>query len=76
MTVGELIEELKKLPQEMLVVVDGYEGGQEDPVIRADKRVVLGTYDEENWFFGYHKLVEESDDSYDKSVPAVVIGRR
>ena len=35
MTVGELIEALSAYPSDARVVVDGYEGGYCDPIVRA-----------------------------------------
>ena len=31
MTVAELIEKLKQMPQDMMVVIPGYEGGYDNP---------------------------------------------
>lgn len=75
MTVRELIEELSAYEQDARVVVDGYEGGFDEPVIG-----VTGVSIDFNWdgerkreaWNGRH----DYGDGGSTSVRAVVIGRR
>ena len=45
MTVAELIEELNKLPPDMLVMVPGYEGGYDNAEVQRNTAVLLN----DNW---------------------------
>ena len=55
MTVGELIEKLRAYPEDMRVVVDGYEGGYSDPIV-AIGGVVFNDSPSRNseWWYGQH----------------------
>ena len=52
MKVSELIEELKKFPADLRVVVNGYEGGFSDPRIGSVIDIELDVNSE--WFYGPH----------------------
>lgn len=76
MTVSELIEELRKLPQNSMVVVNGYEGGVKS-VDFVDETVVALNVNTE-WYYGEHEIYDREREypdlsSYDK-VPAVWLG--
>ncbi len=59
MTTTELIEELKKYPADMRVVVDGYEDGLDDVVKVEELLLKLNHYPE--WYYGEHeKSVDEN----------------
>jgi hypothetical protein len=53
MTVQELIEQLQNFPKDMLVVVDGYEGGCNDVSELEEYGVDLNVNRE--WFYGAHE---------------------
>lgn len=53
MTVAELIAELEKLDPELRVLVDGYEGGQDDPILEQHTAYV---HPEAGGFFGDYTL--------------------
>ena len=59
MTVKELIEELNKLPQDIRVVLKGYERGYEDVSGFSDKFLKLNVNDE--WYYGAHESVLENE---------------
>lgn len=74
MTVQELIEKLQSHPPEMLVVVDGYEGGFEDPVLKT-KTV---SFKKEYPYGGSHSEASEAfpeDDEGFLVAPALVVSR-
>ena len=78
MTVAELIEELNKLPQDMLVLVPGYEGGYDNVEVQRNGTVLL----DENWdgqekFYWYNGRHGEAYRAVegDELAPCVVIGR-
>lgn len=78
MTVAELIEELNKLPQDMLVVVDGYEGGYDNAEVQRNGAIVLNSnWDGKEkfyWFDGRHATYYKEMEG-DEPVQCVVIGR-
>ena len=55
MTVADLIEKLKAMPQDLRVVVDGYESGLED-VTDVSEVVIELNRNSENWY-GPHEAV-------------------
>lgn len=58
MTVADIIQKLNQLPQDALVLVDGYEGGL-DAVI--DTKVIHILYDEKKeWYYGPYEDSENS----------------
>lgn len=65
MNVKELIKELKKLPQDLMVVINGYEGGVDEFGTIKKIRIDLNVNDE--WYYGSH---EESEDG---AVEAVLL---
>lgn len=58
MKVKDLIEELKKYPDDMPVMKAGYEGGYKDVFIPVEKDNILLNVNTE-WYYGPH----ESEDS-------------
>lgn len=54
MTIAELIEKLKKFPQDSRVVVRGYEGGVDDVTSIDDIKILLN-YNKDAWYYGDHK---------------------
>lgn len=59
LTVSELIEKLLKLPQNALMIVDGYEGGF-DGVI--DVSMIDVNYDEsKKWYYGRYEQSEQKE---------------
>ncbi len=56
MNVGQLIEILKNYPQDLRVVVSGYEGGYNDVNTFENIKIVLDYNDE--WYYGRHEDVE------------------
>ena len=67
MTVAELINKLKEIPNETLVLVDGYEGGYSDISISIDVTVSLNVNKES--YMGPH------DDDPSSNTKAVVLRR-
>ena len=68
MKVKELIEKLQALDPELLVVVDGYEGGVKEAGYVELETVVLNVHKE--WYYGEHEtIVGESDEKKYKDVP-------
>jgi hypothetical protein len=66
LTVSQLIEILKSKPQNMRVVVTGYEGGCDDltPLRIEEVRILLNTPGE--WFNGSHEIVDFLSDPADE----------
>ena len=58
MTVKQLINNLSKLPEELPVLVDGYEGGLDDVTGTKITRIDFDANDE--WWYGHHELNHES----------------
>lgn len=79
MTVAELIAALQELPQDHLVVVDGYEGGT-SPVLHIRQGWVdlehYATRQGGNvtWFYGRHSELE-NEQSEEFSTPVVYLPR-
>lgn len=59
MTVSELIEVLKELPQDDMVVVRGYEGGVDEVVELEQAHIALNVNEE--WSYGAHELLDPRD---------------
>ncbi len=53
MIVSELIEELRKLPQDAVVVVNGYEGGVR--TVKDAKPTVIAVDVNTEWYYGEHE---------------------
>jgi hypothetical protein len=56
MTVGELIAKLQEFDQNMMVVVDGYEGGADELKTVTTARIALD-YNKGSWYYGKHEFV-------------------
>ena len=78
MTVAELIEELNKLPQDMLVLVPGYEGGYDNIEVQRNGAVVLDDnwdgQEKLHWYNGRHGEAYRAEEG-DELAQCVVIGR-
>ena len=58
MTVKELIAKLSQMPQELPVLLDGYEDGLDDVI---DTTVVSVDFDtDREWWYGHHEYNEQS----------------
>ena len=60
-TVAKLIEALSKFPQEMRVIVSGYEGGYCDVGLPSIRSIELNV--NEAWYYGPH---DDSDEKIDE----------
>ena len=77
MTVAELIEMLKNVPQDSMVVIPGYEGGYDNPSITTEDIIVdqnWNGYGKNEWYNGRHGNVHDAEDGT-QPINAVVIGR-
>ena len=70
MKIKELIDVLQKLDPEMLVLVDGYEGGYDTPVA-AERIEVIGPLDTE-WYYGRY---QDATDDHPSDIVAFVLRR-
>jgi len=68
MTVSELMNLLRDMPQNHPVVIRGYERGVDDVALVEEVEVDLNANDE--WYYGRHEIASNVDD---KSVPAVYL---
>jgi hypothetical protein len=77
MTVAELIEELKMVPQDSMVVIPGYEGGYDNPNIYPSALVENDNWDGQEKFYWYNgrHAAYYVDMVGDQPVNCVVIGR-
>lgn len=80
MTVAELIEELKTRPQDMMVVVLGYEGGYDNPEVQNNGTLVLNDnwdgQEKINWYNGRHSTYYlGGKEEGDEPTQCIVIGR-
>lgn len=77
MTVGELIEKLQQFDPNMLVMVDGYEGGV-DELRQVGEREVILNYHKDVWYYGRHEvhgyLLAKEKDKY-QTITAVYLPR-
>jgi hypothetical protein len=72
MKVKELIEKLQKFDPELLVMVDGYEDGIDEPQDPVEVLIKLNKHDE--WYYGKHAMHHVTDE--DKpDCAAVYLGR-
>jgi len=70
MTVAELIEKLKEYPQDLRVVVRGYEGGVNDVSHFQELEILLNYYDD--WYYGKHlEAFSWVEDTTHEKVPAL-----
>ena len=82
MTVAELIALLNEQPQDARVMVDGYEGGFHDPVIRfgvasAARKETSYEGDYEEWTIDHGAIAGEGPHGgpYGPAVPVIVVAR-
>ena len=78
MTVAELIEKLKKMPQDMMVVIPGYEGGYDNPELKRDELIADANWDgksKNSWYNGRHDECYKMDGDDRTYTYCVVIGR-
>lgn len=79
MTVRELVELLKKMPQDMMVVIPGYEGGYDNPELSSSTLVPDENWDGESkvsWYNGRHGVYySEMEVQNLQTVACVVVGR-
>ena len=68
MKIKELIEKLQQFDPELMVVVDGYEGGYDDPIVGPVKKLNLNVNEE--WYNGKHEWSRK-----DEGVDALIIER-
>lgn len=68
MTIKEMIEILKTMPMESIVVVDGYEGGYSDILCPKQIKLKLNVHLED--YYGPHEETSGAD------TEAVLIGRK
>jgi len=59
MKVKELIEQLSKLDPELMVIVDGYEGGVTEASYADVETIALDVHSE--WYYGPHEKVDDID---------------
>ena len=72
MTVGELIAALQAYDPALVVVVDGYEGGYDDPEL-GEETIKLNVSPPPPWYEGRHEGIYGTDKS--DGTPVLVIGR-
>lgn len=72
-TVGDLRDILSYYPNNMRIVVSGYEDGFENPRVFHVKAVMDTNKDKKQDWIGVHSMA--TDDELDKAVDALVIGR-
>ena len=80
MTVAELIEELKELPPDMLVMIPGYEGGYDNAEVWRNRVVVLDDnwdgQEKISWYNGRHSTYYlGGKEEGDEPTQCIVIGR-
>lgn len=61
MIVSELVTKLQQLPQELRVVVDGYEGGYGDIEKEDVSEVFLKLNQNTQWYYGAHEQVSKGE---------------
>ena len=59
MTVAELIEKLKTMPQEAMVVADAYEEGYD--AIKKLKQIKVAEMAMKDWYYGFYDDSKEPD---------------
>ncbi len=77
MTVAELIEQLKMVPQDSMVVIPGYEGGYDNPDVSTDTLVENDNWDGQEKFYWYNgRHAHYSVDMVgDQPINCIVLGR-
>jgi hypothetical protein len=71
MIVKELIEQLQQLDPELLVFVDGYEGGYDDVVISEVKDIALDVNND--WWYGVNDNYDETKHITNTVVKGIVL---
>lgn len=77
MTVSELVEQLSKMPGDLMVVIPGYEGGFDNPKVSSSKIIPDVNWDGSDkihWYNGRHDFYYENH-SEGQPISCVVIGR-
>lgn len=78
MTVAELIEKLKAVPQDMMVVIPGYESGYDNPELTSSFLIEDANWNgknKDNWYNGRHDEYYEMDGDDRQPIACVVVGR-
>ena len=79
MTVNELIEQLKMVPGDSMVVIPGYEGGYDNPEVTTETIVPDTNWTgngKESWYMGRHdKYYADLEIGTAQPVNCVVVGR-
>lgn len=79
MTVNELIEQLKMVPGDSLVVIPGYENGFDNPVVYSDTIVENTNWDGNEkitWYNGRHDRYYAGLEASDiQPINCIVVGR-
>lgn len=65
MTVRDLIEQLQKLDQDKMIVINGYEGGCDFPNYTAKVKIALDQNTE--WYYGRHEYIIPYKEEYVES---------
>ena len=60
MKVKELIEKLQRYDSEQMVVINGYEGGDDE--IKEVKEIKLKLNVNKAWYYGKHEIVDDNED--------------
>jgi hypothetical protein len=60
MKVSELIEQLKAFDPDLMVVVDGYEGGVDEPEPPVEILLKLNVH--KDWYYGKHDAAHATDE--------------
>lgn len=77
MTVAELIEKLKCMPQDMMVVIPGYEGGYDNPEVTSSTLIPDSNWNgksKNSWYNGRHDAHSVNDEN-EQPVACVVVSR-
>jgi len=61
MKVSELIEQLKTFDPDLMVIVDGYEGGVDEPEPPKEILVRLNV-NNDHWYYGKHEAAHATDE--------------
>jgi hypothetical protein len=75
MTVAELIDKLRAMPQDMRVVVDGCEGDYDDPIVHPGWAVIDESEGKYPWYLwvGRHRDVARYDEKRRNEVGAKLV---
>ena len=81
MTVRELVDMLKEMPQDSLVVIPGYEGGFDNPTVSTSTLIVDSNWnsvknEKHSWYYGRHNVYyPEHEETSAVPENCVVVGR-